>query len=164
MWEKLNQMVDRAKEQATDSALRLRGKAKKLVEMPETRVTENILTKRTYYICARCRSEIGPVEENKIKESVEKLWRETKAAAGVISVNPIKSAGSGIETARIALEGTSDSAFTRIFKEDVIRDHRSKTLLIRCDYCGKYHCSSCWDPGKDRCKNCTGLGLRDFFS
>jgi len=130
MLDDLNKMMDKAKEQATDTALRLRGKARKLIEMPETRVTENILTKRTYFICASCRSEIGPVEENKIKESVEKLWKETKAAAGVISVNPVKSAGSGIEAARIALQGTSDSAFGRIFKEDVIRDHRSKTLLI----------------------------------
>ena len=163
MFDKLNKYVDKAKEAAEDSALRIRGRTKGLFEKPETRTTETFFKKLTYFYCSNCKAEIGPAEENKVKSAVEKLVGETKAAFSVISVNPVKQASGGIDLAKIALGNKTDSSFMDMFKNDVILDHNSKTLLIQCEYCGKYHCSSCWNLEKNRCVNCENLALKDLI-
>lgn len=163
MFDKLDSYLEKAKEAAEDSALRLRGKAKGLFEKPKTRTKETLFTKYTYFYCSTCNAEIGPAEENKVKAALDKLWSETKAAFSVISVNPVKQASGGADLAKIALGSKTDTSFKDMFRNDVIRDHRSKTLLIQCDYCGKYHCSSCWNIEKNRCRNCENLEFKDVF-
>jgi len=164
MFDKLNKYVDKAKETAEDSALRIHGKAKGLFEKPITRTKETLFKKLTYFYCSTCGAEIGPAEENKVKSALDKLVNETKAVFNVISVNPVKQAKGGVGRTKIALGDKSDTSFTSMFENDVIRDHKSKALLIQCDYCGKYHCSSCWNLDKNRCKNCENLELKDLFS
>ena len=163
MFDKLNKYMDMAKEAAEDSALRIRGKTKGLFEKPRTRTKETFFKKLTYFYCSSCNAEIGPAEENKVKAAVDQLVDEAKAVFSVISVNPVKQAGGGIDLANIALGNKNDHSFKSMFENDVIRDHRSKTLLIQCDYCGKYHCSSCWNLEKNRCRNCENLALKDIL-
>lgn len=163
MFDKLNEYVDKAKEVAEDSALKIRGKAKGLFEKPKTRTTETMFKKLTYFYCSTCNAEIGPAEENKVRSALDKLAQETKAVFSVISINPVTKAKGGAKLANIALGNKSDTSFKSMFENDVIRDHRSKTLLIQCEYCGKYQCSSCWNFDKNRCVKCENLEFKDLL-
>lgn len=163
MFDKLNKYMDKAKETAEDSALRIRGKTKGMFEKPKTRTTETMFKRLTYFYCSTCGAEIGPAEENKVKSALDNLAAETKAVFSVISVNPVKQASGGVGLAKIALGNKNDTSFDSLFRNDVIRDHKSKALLIQCDYCGKYHCSSCWNLDKNRCVNCETLEFKDLL-
>ena len=161
--EKARDASERAMEVAEDSALRIRGKAMGLFERPKTRTVETRFKLLTYFTCSTCGAEIGPAEESKVKHTLDRLTAETKAMFNVISVNPVKQAMGGAQIAGIALGSRADPSFKSLLERDVIRDHRSKTLLIQCEYCGKYHCSSCWNVDRDRCVNCQDLEFRDIL-
>ncbi len=159
----LDEVMAGAKEKLVDSTLRAHGKAKGLFEKPETRTKDSFFKTKTYFICSTCKAEVGPFEESKVKKALDEMWNGTKVMYGVITANPLKAAGGSYGLAKMGLGNKTDSGFAGQLSEDSSRGRDSKTMLIQCEYCGKYQCSSCWDEKKDCCVNCSKKSPKELL-
>ena len=127
---------------------------------PKIETESTFLKEQSWFVCSRCNSKLGPVSTHNWRKNVQILATEARAAFGTVTANPLLIAKGNVDVIR---EKRNEEMFVKEFKQDKQDGSRGKGLLLQCEHCGEWYCSTCWDMEKNVCSRCSAKGMKSML-
>jgi len=135
-------------------------KFKKPLAEPETRKEATLTSKKRFFICGNCESELGPLEEKQYSKLIKPALKGSKAVIGVATGNPVMAVSGAAGAAKGASDASSvdDGGLVKLPHNKIkeVKQNRSEgeEFLTQCDSCAEWVCMDCWDVDEDVCTSC----------